>query len=1032
MKKLPTKIIFFGFCLPTLKYAFKQKSNLFLVFFISFSLTFSHKTFAQGEGNVWYFGNNAGLDFNSGAPVVLTNGAMMTNEGCASISNSSGDLLFYTNGVTVWNNTHQPMPNGTGLLGSSSSTQSAIIVPKPGSSHIYYVFTTASMEQNIAGLRYSEVDMELDGGLGDITSIKNILLSTPCAERLTAVKKANGIDYWVIAHKLLTNTFLVYSVTNSGVDTIPVSSIAGSLENDINGGVGYLKATPDGHKLAQAVCLRGKVDVLYFNKYTGVISLDFTFIPPFVDNSVYGVEFSPDGTKLYVANAGTDLNIFQYNMSLVNTDSIIASATIIGSTPWPSYGFGALQIGPYGKMYVAKWSNGNLACINYPNESGLACGFVDNAINLQGNTSRGGLPNIIQSFIHTPAISYYSNCIGDTTYFSLSSVTAIDSVRWNFNDSASGILNSSPLLSPYHIFSDLGTYNVSAITHSGPLIDTLTISITILGLPNVSLGSDTTLCLGTTLNLDPGTGYSSYMWQNSSTNQTYTVANSGTYFVSVQNYCGTSSDTIQISLLPNPVVTVNSPTICAGQEATLTANGATIYSWNTGSTQNSFVISPTSTTNYSVIGTDINGCLDTVISTVTINPLPICNAGSDLSICSGTSIQMNASGGGTYSWSPSIGLSNSSISNPVSSAITSTTYTITVTDANNCTDTDEVILTVNPTPVANFSSSMFCFNDSTRFNDLSVNGGINWSWNLGDGNNSNEENPIHKYNSVGDFLVTLISTGLGGCNSSISIPLTIYPLPATPAATSNSPVCVGDTISLLASTADSLSYFWSGPNSFTGSRRNTDIFDATESMAGNYSVFVRDNNTGCISDTSTTSLLVNSSPSIPDVSATSQLCNGDTLQLASNAIAFGYLWKGPNSYSSTLQSPVILNVNDSMVGIFTLIVSNSNSCTSQDTISVFFDCDNINELFVPNVFTPNGDNANQLFRIEKADLKEVQVDIYDRWGLKVYSWNKLDDGWDGKTRSGLECPDGTYFYLINASTLRGKTLTQKGYLSLFR
>ncbi|MFY8029734.1 MAG: hypothetical protein ACOVPB_11205, partial [Bacteroidia bacterium] len=95
---------------------------------------------AQGEANIWYFGQNAGLDFNSGSPVPLSNGAINTYEGCASIANSAGALKFYTDGITVWNANHTAMPNGTGLFGDPSATQSAIIVPKPGNPNIYYVF----------------------------------------------------------------------------------------------------------------------------------------------------------------------------------------------------------------------------------------------------------------------------------------------------------------------------------------------------------------------------------------------------------------------------------------------------------------------------------------------------------------------------------------------------------------------------------------------------------------------------------------------------------------------------------------------------------------------------------------------------------------------------------------------------------------------------------------------------------------------------------------------------------------------------
>ena len=144
---------------------------------------------AQGEANVWYFGENAGLDFNSGTPVALTNGALVTNEGCASISDSVGNLLFYTDGVTVYNNNHTIMPNGNGLNGDSSSTHSAIIVPKPGNNDEYYIFTVDRGGQS-DGLQYSQVNMNLDNGLGDVVSgMKNVFLVAPTTEKVTAIKK---------------------------------------------------------------------------------------------------------------------------------------------------------------------------------------------------------------------------------------------------------------------------------------------------------------------------------------------------------------------------------------------------------------------------------------------------------------------------------------------------------------------------------------------------------------------------------------------------------------------------------------------------------------------------------------------------------------------------------------------------------------------------------------------------------------------------------------------------------------------------
>src|SRR5215467_3806249 len=113
---------------------------------ISLSLLFILSTLcslnasAQGEANIWYFGESAGLDFNNDPPLVLTNGAMSDFEGCSSISDADGNLLFYTNGLTVWNKNHEIMMNGDGLHGNSSATQ-CLIVKMPDATSIYYIFT---------------------------------------------------------------------------------------------------------------------------------------------------------------------------------------------------------------------------------------------------------------------------------------------------------------------------------------------------------------------------------------------------------------------------------------------------------------------------------------------------------------------------------------------------------------------------------------------------------------------------------------------------------------------------------------------------------------------------------------------------------------------------------------------------------------------------------------------------------------------------------------------------------------------------
>ena len=244
-----------------------KKSIFLLIIFLFTSLAFS-----QQEASVWYFGSNAGIKFDAtGNVTTLTDGQLDSLEGCASISDSNGNLLFYTEGITLWNKNHQVMPNGSGLMGNWSTSQSATIVPLPGSSTLYYVFTLDA-EAHPNGFRYSIVDMSLNGGLGDVTSSKNVLIYTPSNEKLSVVKHSNDTDYWIVTHGFNNNTFYSYLLTATGLSVAPVTSNVGTI---INGSVentwGCMKISPDGSKLAIANGLLN-FELMDFNNSTGSVS----------------------------------------------------------------------------------------------------------------------------------------------------------------------------------------------------------------------------------------------------------------------------------------------------------------------------------------------------------------------------------------------------------------------------------------------------------------------------------------------------------------------------------------------------------------------------------------------------------------------------------------------------------------------------------------------------------------------------------------------------------------------------------------
>lgn len=355
--------------------------------------------FAQKQTTFWYFGENAGLDFSSGTPVAVMGSAMNKDEGCSSISDSQGNLLFYTNGIKVWNKNHQQMPNGFGLAGHESSSQSGLIVPKPGSNNLFYIFTTDAFFYG-NGLKYSVVDMSQQSGLGNVTT-KNTALYSPTTEKLTAVHHHNQSDYWLISHEAGNNTFRAYPITAAGVGTA-VNSQAGAVHNLGSGGqdaIGCMKMSPDGSKLAVALYVQGKLEIFDFNNATGLVSNPVSF--PAIYPNLYGVEFSASGKVLYFTS---DSNLYQVDMQAGSSAGIIASAQKVGSAdpgPFNAGYMGALQLALNGKIYGTNFFSEYLFVINEPEALGIECMYQEQGIYLGGKHCYAGLPGFVQSWLKT-------------------------------------------------------------------------------------------------------------------------------------------------------------------------------------------------------------------------------------------------------------------------------------------------------------------------------------------------------------------------------------------------------------------------------------------------------------------------------------------------------------------------------------------------------------------------------------------------------------------------------------------------------
>jgi CHU_C Type IX secretion signal domain len=409
------------------------------------------------QDNIWYFGHYAGIDFNNGAPVALTNGQLDTIEGCATMSDETGNLLFYTDGVTVWGRDHIPMQNGTGLWGHESTTQSAIIIPMPGSNKKYYVFT-ADYQGHNHGLRYSIIDLELNSGLGGVTD-KNIFVKQIICEKLTAIKKPNGIDYWVVVHGLGNAKFFAYSVTDLGISEPVISEIGTFIViSGINAGTaGVLKFSPDGTKIASANSQKD-VQLFDFDMTTGILSNVKTLcMYPFQ----YGIEFSPSGRFIYISikpDTSKD-DLFSVIQMDLNASDISSTETLIYTFKNP---IGSLQLGPDGKIYVPYFNGYNedtsyLAAIHDPDIAGVGCHLDPQAVSLgHDRWPMTGLPQCF-NLPFNASIIYLGNCLGEATHFALNTNKNVETVSWEFGD---GQIFSG--LSAQYTFENTGSNSITA------------------------------------------------------------------------------------------------------------------------------------------------------------------------------------------------------------------------------------------------------------------------------------------------------------------------------------------------------------------------------------------------------------------------------------------------------------------------------------------------------------------------------------------------------------------------------------------
>ncbi len=879
-----------------------------VLFLLLFTLLLEQKARAQDEANIWYFGKNAGVDFNQGAPKPLLNGALNQLEGCASWSDVNGSLLFYSDGVTVWNRHHQPMPNGKDLMGNWTTTQSALIVPKPGSTTLYYLFTLDYQTQP-SGFRYSVVDMSLAGGSGDVLT-KNVAVYAPSTEKLTAVKHANGQDIWIVTHAWNANAYYSHLLTAAGLNPTPITSHAGAVINgyDTNAN-GYLKASPDGKKLAAAHQGMHRLEVLDFDAATGRASNALTLVDGSYYSAIYGVEFSPESNCLYMTTSeemGNTRRLYQYNLEAGTMQDIIASATLLDAFDYNTderyrapY---AMQIGPDGRIYAVLFNGPYLGVIQEPNLPGKACKYVRQGVALGDRQGYIGLPNFPAYLFKRLSFSYNGLCVGLPIQFSCITSNALLSLAWDFGDPESGPGNFSSERTPAHIYRTPGLYSVRLTrTFKDGTHYAVVKKVTVLPLPRAELGRVPLLGQGETLSLNVTQPGVQYRWSDNSTSAAFTITGPGTYWVEVYNDCRVVRDTIKVTYqkpftldLGTDITTCGPAPVVIGKEAGV--DGAT-YLWQHGATTPTLAVTRSGT--YRVKAQNHCSVIEDSIK-VTFESPPLVDLGPDTILCTGQTLLLKASRGNAYTYHWQDGSSASDF---------------TVTHAG-------------------------LYWVEVRGNDCLVKDTIKVTY----------QKPFTL-----DLGPNVIACG-----------------PA--------PVVIGKEAGV-----DGVTYLW---------QDGTTTPALAVTGPGTYRVKAW-NHCSVIEDSIEVAFRI---PPLVELGLDTILCAEQTLLLkAPQGNIYTYRWQDGSSASTFTVS---------QTGLYWVEVR-GNDCLVRDSVFVDYEeCES--ELYIPNVFTPNGDGFNDYFFVRGIFEGTWQLALYNRYGQKVHSDSAYRNNWQGEGLSS-----GVYFYYFS-------------------
>jgi gliding motility-associated-like protein len=633
------------------------------------------------------------------------------------------------------------------------------------------------------------------------------------------------------------------------------------------------------------------------------------------------------------------------------------------------------------------------------------------------------------------------------------SVSGASTYSWSSNSNWSPLTtnNSSVSIGPV---SSSATYTVVGTSAAG-CSDTLVLYSEMQNVIAVNAYSDTTVCSGSTVTLN-ATGGNQYSWTSTSSSTivngnaaspSVTVTNTSVFVVSVINQNGCfGSDSVTITALALPPADAGlDDTICFGQSTVLNGSGGNSYVWMgssivSGSNTATPTVAPSSTSNYYMSVVDANGCQNSDTVTVTVIQLPIAAAGPDLFYC-GTCVTMSGSGGTSYSWSPPAGLTNPTAAVTQACPLTTTTYTLTVTDNYGCSSQDSALVTVYPPLQLQVSPAItICNGSGTTISGIASGGDggpYTYSWSPSTGlNNAAIANPTASPTVTTTYVLT-VSDQCGSPVVSDSIVVTVYSSP---------------TLSLSADIVEGcapLCVNFVGASTPSASICNIDFGDLTNAAscaashcyddAGTYSITfsVTDMN-GCVTTQTYANMIV-----VHPIPVAGFTASPDTASILSPMFYFDpnctfcdttiYSMGDPSGgIVSNLNQPFNYSYQDT--GWYTVVQSviSEHGCVASDSINIYVKPDW--SFYAPNAFTPNEDGINEVFFVSGTgiDPETFNLYIFDRWGNLIFFTDDINQGWNGRVLGGEICQIDTYVWKCDFVNVLGNKQSVMGSVNLIK